>query len=413
MRERLEILKAEFFKKFKTKIGISMIFIFILVSILGVFLKPELETEKSHLEMGRKIVDTRDPKVIANEKFNEKFKALKEMSSSEEINYISSLHKKYKDYKKVFEDPLALGYYVNFVYGSEISQIRKQSGYKETMNFISDKKEDVKNGKFDKEIYNYLVDTGSMVNDKINKITFKEYKDVAFWQVFNYKIFHPIIALFMLIFAAVIFSNIYTDEIVSGVDNLILSSKNKFKVLNSKIMLTILLTVGLYFIYLLIQFIGGIIIYGPPINGELQAFRIVDKGIFLKSAMTIKGYVLIKIGVCTLILLVFSLLALMSSFLSENSLTSIGIFSSMLLVTKIASYLIKDASLNLSNIIDNLSINNILFKIDKFIGMYLGRIKIGTSYLDINNFIIGILFTVFVLSICVIKIKSLKLTVKK
>lgn len=413
MRERLEILKAEFFKNFKTKIGISMMLIFVVVSILSIFLKPELETEKSHLEMGRKIVDTRDPKVIANEKFNEKINSLKAMSSSKEVNYISSLHKKYKNYKEVFKDPLALEYYVNFAYESEISKIRKQSGYEYSMKFIKEKKEEIKKGEFDKMIYNSLVDQGVMVNDKLNKIKFKEYKDVAFWQVFNYKIFHPVIVLFMLIFSAIIFSTNYTNEIISGVDNLILSSKNKYKVLNSKIILTILLTIGLYFIYLLIQLIGGIIIYGPPINGEMQAFRILDNGIFLKTAITIKGYILLKIGVCTLVLLVLSILALMSSFLSSTSLASIGVFSSTLLMTKILTYFTQERYLKVTIILDSLSINRILFQIDSFIGMYLGRINIGGFYLDINSIILEILFIIFVLSICVIKIKSLKLTVKK
>lgn len=412
MREQLQILKAEFLKKFKTKLGISMILIFILVSIGSVFLKPELETESIHWDKGKKIVDTRDPNVIANEKFSKKFKMLEGMSTSEEINYISSLHKKYKDYKKVFEDPLAAGYYVNLIYGGEIAEIKQQFGYKPASNFIKNKKNAIREGNFNIGEYNFLVDTGTMIKDKIDKVTFKEYKDVTFWQVFNHRIFHPLIAFFMLAFAAVIFSNIYTDEIVSDVDNLILTSKNKYKALNSKIILTVLTTVGIYLLYLLIQFIATWIMYGAPHNGNLQAFRILNNGIFLKNSMTIQGYDVLKIGVCTLILITISMLATMSSFLTTNSLASIGVFGTMILIPKVAIY-IKGVPSTITVILDNLAIDKILFKIEAFVGMYLGRVNIGSSYLDINNVVLFVIFTVFVVSIAIIKIKSRKLTVNK
>ncbi|MCY6370071.1 hypothetical protein [Clostridium ganghwense] len=412
MREQLEILKAEFLKKFKTKLGISMILIFILVSIGSAFLKSELETESIRFEKGKEIVDTREPNVIANEKFSKKLKMLEGMSTSEEINYISSLHKKYKDYNKVFEDPLAVGYYVNLVYGGEIAEIKQEFGYKSASNFRKEKKKAIREGRFNIGEYNFLVDTGTMIKDKVDKVTFKEYKDVTFWKVFNHRIFHPLIALFMLAFAAVIFSNIYTDEIVSGVDNLILTSKNKYKVLNSKIILTVLTTVGMYLLYLLIQFIAVWIVYGTSQNGNLQAFRILDAGIFLKSAMTIQGYAVLKIGVCILILITISMLAAMSSFLTTNSLASIGVFGTMILIPKVAGY-IKGVPSTVKAILDNLVIDKLLFKIEAFVGMYLGRVNLGNSYLDINNAVLFVIFTVFVLSIAIIKIKSRKLTVNK
>ncbi len=130
---------------------------------------------------------------------------------------------------------------------------------------------------------------------KIKNIKDNEYKEVNFWKVFSYRSTHSVASFFMLIMIMLIVSNIYINEKISSVDNLILSSKNKFKCLYSKMFLAILIPVIFYSVYLGLEFLISIIQYGKPVNGNLQAFRIIDNFVLLKGDPTIVNYVSSKI----------------------------------------------------------------------------------------------------------------------
>ncbi len=56
-----------------------------------------------------------------------------------------------------------------------------------------------------------------------------EYKDISFWKVFNYRVTNSLINVGMLIIISIIISNIYVDEVVTSVKDIILSSKEKKK----------------------------------------------------------------------------------------------------------------------------------------------------------------------------------------
>lgn len=234
-----------------------------------------------------------------------------------------------------------------------------------------------------------------MSNEKLAAIKFYEYKDTMFWKVFNYRAFHPLMSSIMLIIIIIIFSNIYTDEIVSNVDSLILSSENKNKVLYSKLALSIGIPVFLYTVYLAIQFIITIMQYGKPINGVLQAIRIVDNPLLLKDAYTIYNFVLLKIGIMFVIFITLGVLASLFSFVSTNSIQSTSGFLIFVFLGKVMTlikYLPKEVLLVLSKI----NFIDLIFNFNELIGMYFGRLKLFTMNLDIANLcfviIIAILF---------------------
>lgn len=234
-----------------------------------------------------------------------------------------------------------------------------------------------------------------MSNEKLAAIKFYEYKDTMFWKVFNYRAFHPLMSSIMLIIIIIIFSNIYTDEIVSNVDSLILSSENKNKVLYSKLALSIGIPVFLYTVYLVIQFIITIMQYGKPINGVLQAIRIVDNPLLLKDAYTIYNFVLLKIGIMFVIFITLGVLASLFSFVSTNSIQSTSGFLIFVFLGKVMTlikYLPKEVLLVLSKI----NFIDLIFNFNELIGMYFGRLKLFTMNLDIANLcfviIIAILF---------------------
>ncbi|MCR2045164.1 membrane protein [Anaerosalibacter massiliensis] len=234
-----------------------------------------------------------------------------------------------------------------------------------------------------------------MSNEKLAAIKFYEYKDTMFWKVFNYRAFHPLMSSIMLIIIIIIFSNIYTDEIVSNVDSLILSSENKNKVLYSKLALSIGIPVFLYTVYLAIQFIITIMQYGKPINGVLQAIRIVDNPLLLKDAYTIYNFVLLKIGIMFVIFITLGVLASLFSFVSTNSIQSTSGFLIFIFLGKVMT-LIKYLPKEVLLIFSRINFIDLIFNFNELVGMYFGRLKLFTMNLDIANLcfviIIAILF---------------------
>ncbi|MFD3158088.1 hypothetical protein ACFIJ5_14630 [Haloimpatiens sp. FM7330] len=352
MNKSSEMLKWEILKKLKSKVGIVLAILFILISAGCIFLKPSFETDNAHYEMGRKIVDTRPPQQIANEKFNVKVNSIKMLLESKESGQKNSDKTSEKD------------------------GIKKYS------------------------------------QQKLDNIKHKEYKDVKFWQAFNQKATHPLIIVYLIAFITLIFSTLYTDEIISGVDNLILSSKNKYKVLRAKITFTIMSTVIVYMMYLIIQFIAAYFMYGPPKNGDLQAFRILDVGFMLKGAMSIQNYIALKIGISLLIMITVALLAVLFSFITTNSLASITAFGIIFIVPKFMS-VVKIIPAQIRVLLDQMNFYDLLISPHKFVGMYLGRISFLNFSFDTNNFILAVIVTIAITTLVTMNIKFKKLTVNK
>jgi hypothetical protein len=233
-------------------------------------------------------------------------------------------------------------------------------------------------------------------NKKLAAIKFNEYKDIRFWKVFNYRAFHPLMAVIMVIIMIIIFSNIYTEEIVSTVDNLILSSRNKNKVLYSKLALSIGTPAMLYIVYLAIQFVVTYVQNGKPINGGLQAIRILDNPLLLKDAYTIYGFILLKISIMVIILITLGVFASLFSFITENSIQSTSGFLTFIFLGKLIT-LIKGLPKEILVIFSKINYIDLIFNFNDFAGMYFGRLKVFSITVDIINLSVGIMIvTLFI-----------------
>ncbi|WP_315116503.1 hypothetical protein [uncultured Clostridium sp.] len=235
-------------------------------------------------------------------------------------------------------------------------------------------------------------------NKKLAAIKFNEYKDIKFWKVFNHRASHPFMIFIMLIIIIITFSNIYTDEIISTVDNLILSSRNKNKVLYSKLALSMGVPTILYAVYLGIQFIITYIQYGKPINGGLQAIRILDNPLLLKDAYTIWGFILLKIGIILIILMTLGVLASLFSFITTNSIQSTSGFLIFIFLGKIMT-LIKWLPKEILLILSKINYIDLVFYFNEFAGMYSGRLKLFNMSLDVTNLCLGIIIATLFMSI--------------
>ncbi|WP_097027658.1 hypothetical protein [Clostridium peptidivorans] len=237
----------------------------------------------------------------------------------------------------------------------------------------------------------------SMIFMKPQLEVVSHYKNsVDFWKVFNYRAFHPLMTFIMLIIIINVFSNIYTDEIISTVDNLILSSRNKNKVLYSKLALSIGVPTILYAVYLAAQFIITYIQYGKPINGGLQAIKILDNPFLVKEGYTIYGFILLKIGIILIILTTLGVLASLISFITKNSIQSTSGFLIFIFLGKVIT-LIKWLPKTVLLIFSKINYVDLIFNFQEFAGVYSGTLKIFNMSLDITNLcmsiLIGTLFT--------------------
>lgn len=243
---------------------------------------------------------------------------------------------------------------------------------------------------------------------KLESIESREYEDVSFFKVYSHRVSHPFTSVIMVIILVLIFSNIYTDEKVSGVDNIILPSKNKFKTLYAKLILAVNLPVVIYGLYLGIQFVITLVQYGTPLSGELGAFRIVDNGIFLNGTFTINEYLLLKLGIMMLIFISISVFASFFSFNSKNSLGSISgclLFIVLGKVLTLVNFLPDTLSMMLSkgNYVD------LIFYPNQFIGMYFGNVDVFGMNLDLVNLCNQILVAIMFIGIalCVFTFKKI------
>lgn len=247
----------------------------------------------------------------------------------------------------------------------------------------------------------------SISTNKLYNLLINEYKDVSFWKVFNYRATNSLINVGMLIIIVIIISNIYVDELVFSVRDIILSSKEKKKALNSKIVIAFLVPLTIYSVYLIGIFITTCMQQGMPINGDLEAFRIVDNIATLKCNSSIINYVISNIGIEFLMFEGLAMIALLGSFISKSSITSISFFIFTIVITKIIS-VIHILPKNLLLAISTVNYYDLIFGFNKIIGNYLGEIIIFKIHIDIVNLLIGVLVAIFIgaMSFCFIIIKS-------
>lgn len=276
-------------------------------------------------------------------------------------------------------------------------------------------KEEIANEKLDikKEMIkstNDLSDSDKLLEDiskeKLNLDNGNKYEDVDFYKVFTYRIDFPVSMIIMMIIIVMIVTNLYTDEVEVNVSPIILSSKQKNKVLYSKVMLAILLPIVVYSVYLGGTWLITYIQYGAPVNGNLQAYRIIDAAMLAKS-MTINQYALTKIITTTFMFLGVSVVSLVASFISDNSIKSISLSIAFIGIGKVLtkfSFLPKQVSslLVTGNYID------VFNGTSKISGICNGQIEILSKTVDISNLIISIYALIVIIGLlgCVYIIKK-------
>lgn len=222
--------------------------------------------------------------------------------------------------------------------------------------------------------------------------------NIQFWKVFNYRAFHPLMTSIMLIIIIIIFSNIYTDEIISTVDNLILSSRNKNKTLYSKLALSIGVPTIIYSVYLAMEFIITYIQFGKPINAGLQAIKILDNPLLVKGGYTIYGYILLKIGIMLVIFMTLGVLASLFSFITTNSIQSTSGFLIFIFLGKVMT-LIKWLPKEILLILSKINFIDLIFNFNEFAGMHFGRLKVFSMTLDITNLCLVIMVATLFIAI--------------
>lgn len=232
---------------------------------------------------------------------------------------------------------------------------------------------------------------------KLEKDKGEKYKDIIFYQVFEDRITSPFLMIFIVAIIVSLSSNIYTDEKLSNIDSIILSSKNKNKALNSKFLITLFTPVLVYSLYIAVSFLATYIQYGSPINGYLQAYRIYSMPMLIRD-MTIVQYILSEVGVIMLVFICISIFSGLFSFISQNTVQSI---SSSILFTAIGKLLtlIRFLPNKLSLIIQQSNFIDVLSKNSLISSVYFGKINILSLNVDISLLCIGVIGLIAIIGI--------------
>lgn len=328
------MLKWEIKKLFKNKsIIVSSIVLILLCGIMSL-LKPDLETENSYIdEKGNYISDTRSEYTIANEKLNYKVSELKEIKLQQNLKKQDELSKK----------------------ASEMASL------------------------------------------KLNHDSGKEYKDVNFYKVLNYRLSSMLSSIVIIGIVIYIFSNIYTDEKLSNVDSIILSSKNKSKALFSKLSLSIIVPAVFYLIYVLIIGCITMVQYGQPVNGALQAYRIVNI-VTLVNPISINEYTFQSISTMMTIFISTGIFASLFSFITKNSVESIVGITVFLVIGKLLT-LMKFLPAKLISVLSYSNYIDIIMHPDMIIGNYIGNINLLGQSIGLISLAYILLVTILLIGV--------------
>lgn len=242
------------------------------------------------------------------------------------------------------------------------------------------------------------------------------YLEVSFYKVFNYRVGHPLVILSMIIIIANLLCNIYSQEVISKMDGLILASKNKNKCLNGKMAVGILVPAISYISFLFVTFIVTVIQYGRPRSGKLKALGIVDNDTLHNMNFSINEYISLKILFVLLVLISISVVATLISFKTKTTIESVSGFSLYLIMGKVVYIIIKSMPKTIVDFIgeERLQVLNygnyptLIFITNDIVGINLGSVDILGCSLDIL-FVI----TVMLILITLTSIGYMALTFKK
>lgn len=321
------MIRWEIKKLFKNKSIIISSIIFVLLCSMMSFFKPDLETENNYFDKdGNYVQDNRAKNVIAKDKLGNKVTELETLDRVKKDNKLDDMSRK----------------------------------------------------------------MANMASEKLKKDNGKSYKDISFYKVFNFRINNAFSGFVIIGICVYIFSNIYTDEKLSNVDSIILSGKNKYKALFSKLYLSIIIPIVIYLVYILAIGVITSIQYGQPINGNLQAHRIVDTFSLLKP-MTINGYTMVNILTLMIVFVSIGVFASLFSFITNNSVQSIVSITVFIVLGKLIT-LLKFLPKNLLAVIGYSNYIDIIMNPQMLIGNYLGDINVfGQSIGIVNAGYIGLI----------------------
>lgn len=236
-----------------------------------------------------------------------------------------------------------------------------------------------------------------MSNEKIKLDYGSKYENVDFYKVFSYRVDFGLSIMIMIIILVMICSNLYVDEQISNVSTIMLSSKNKNKALNSKLLIAVFLPVILYGVYILGTGIITYIQYGKPLNGSLQAYRISDIALLIKP-LTINQYVINQMVTSVFMLMGISLASLLSSFISDNSVKSIGLSVGFIALGKILT-MFKFLPTKILQLLGISNYVDVIMGMGKISGFYNGSINIMSKSLDLSNVCLAVYALIVVIGV--------------
>lgn len=236
-----------------------------------------------------------------------------------------------------------------------------------------------------------------MSNEKIKLDDGSKYENVDFYKVFSYRVDFGLSIMIMIIILVMICSNLYVDEQISNVSTIMLSSKNKNKALNSKLLIAVFLPVILYGVYILGTGIITYIQYGKPLNGSLQAYRISDIALLIKP-LTINQYVINQMVTSVFMLMGISLASLLSSFISDNSVKSIGLSVGFIALGKILT-MFKFLPTKILQLLGISNYVDVIMGMGKISGFYNGSINIMSKSLDLSNVCLAVYALIVVIGV--------------
>lgn len=234
-------------------------------------------------------------------------------------------------------------------------------------------------------------------NEKIKLDDGSKYENVDFYKVFSYRVDFGLSIMIMIIILVMICSNLYIDEQISNVSTIMLSSKNKNKALNSKLLIAVFLPVILYGVYILGTGIITYIQYGKPLNGSLQAYRISDIALLIKP-LTINQYVINQMVTSVFMLMGISLASLLSSFISDNSVKSIGLSVGFIALGKILT-MFKFLPTKVLQLLGISNYVDVIMGMGKISGFYNGSINIMSKSLDLSNVCLAVYALIVVIGV--------------
>ncbi|RDY26466.1 hypothetical protein CHL78_013325 [Romboutsia weinsteinii] len=222
----------------------------------------------------------------------------------------------------------------------------------------------------------------TMAKEKLKSDNGANYIDVSFYQVFESRVTFPFAAILIIAIIVTLSSNIYTDEKLSNVAPIIMSSKQKNKVLYSKLITMIIIPLAVYVLYILTAFFITYIQYGAPVNGHLQGYRISMLSILLRK-VSIVQLIGSEIGLLALMFMVVSVFSGLFSFITNNSIQSVSSSVIFISLGKIIS-IVKLLPNEIRAIAQQCDFIAILFKQSFIPSGYIGDINILSINLDLS-----------------------------